>query len=324
MKTVQKIVPETDICHIIKCVDKDDVKTLTHLRKMIESKELAAGALLRGIIRQYCKGCVCKETVYILVGISLQFGAKIDECSLCCIDALEIIEHEAKHQPKCCSANKPCGSPNCCSSIRPCNKPNCGTCIQKQSCVQTQTTKSNCGVVQQTQTTQQVICESARITERNCTFREVKATLIVMSNVNNKYGICPLSQEMRNWLGSVLNRDDMFEGGIGPIPCVFMKECKCDMINSSLARSIATGSQNFYKGMVHYAKLVDCSIYNKMLKQIVELGIKFLDLTPIIYAIQEGGDPIKVYVIKMVGETEPKDEPMREALIRLSNVISTM
>lgn len=116
----------------------------------------------------------------------------------------------------------------------------------------------------------------------------------------------------------------MFEGGIGPIPCVFMKECKCDTINSSLARSIATGSDNFYKGMVHYAKLVDCGVYNKMLKQIVDLGIKFLDLTPILYAIQEGGDVIKLYVTKAVGEVEPKDESMREGLIRLSNVIAVM
>src|SRR5690606_6539115 len=99
MKTVQQILPESEICHIIKCVDKDDILTLTHLRKMIDSKELAAGALLRGTIKQYCKGCVCKETVYILVGICLQFGATIDECTLCCIDALEMMEKCGNNNP---------------------------------------------------------------------------------------------------------------------------------------------------------------------------------------------------------------------------------
>lgn len=262
MITIQKIMPQNEICHIIKCIDKDEVRTLTHLRKLLETKELAGAALLRTTIKLFCKGCICEGTVYILAGLALQHGASIELCDLCCFDSLA------------------------CQS----------------SCVDNNVNSST-------------DCKN-RLTEKNCNHAKVKTHLIMMGNVMSCYGICPLSKEQRNWLGSLLNRNDMFEGGIVPVPEVFMKEC-----GGSLQRAVSTGSHRFYEGMVHYARLVDCNILNKILRQIVDLGVKFMDLTPILYAIKEGGDSIKMYANKVIGHTEPENETMREGLIRISNAL---
>lgn len=271
MIPVQKIMPENEICRIIKCVDTDQMRTLTHLRKMLETKELASQALLRTTLKQYCKGCICENTVFILAGISLQHGAKIDECTLCCFETLKQLDYENKKK-------------NYFANEKLINK-----------------------------------CCSEKITERNCNFENVKMYLQMMCNVSSGRGICPISKERRNWLASLLNRNDAFEGGIVPVPEVFMKD-----ITSNIRRAVSTGSHLYYKGMVYYAKLADCNTHTCMLKLIVDFGVSFLDLTPILYSIQEGGDTIKQYVIKVIGETEPKNEEMREALVKLSNIISSL
>lgn len=235
MIRIQKLVPKEEIESLVIDVDKNDLRSLTNLRALLENKDIAANAVLRSTIQMFCNGCICEGTIYIIAGVCFQNGAEIDECSLSCFK-----DHH-KH---------------------------------------------------------------------------VRNTLFIMNNVNLHRGVCGLDMSMRNWLASLLNRNDMWEGGILPVPKIYMQE-----IHSNIYRSVSSGSSNFYEGMIFYTKQVCSESYQMILREIIMMGISCMDLTPILYAVREGGPCMKKFAVKTIEKVEPRDECAREGLIKLGNIL---
>lgn len=242
MIKVQKILPKGTIDKIIMSVNNQDLRSLTHLRSLLENNDVPPNDLLLNTLLLKQNGCICTNTVYVIAGVAFQHGARLTKCSF------------------------------------------------------------------------DNLCLSQDEEEEN----NIKMNLRFMDDIQVRRGICPLDSVVRNWLASMCNRNDKWEGGIVPVPMIYMKD-----IPDSIYRSVSMGSYNYYEGMIFYAKHLDCSILTKMLKEIVRAGIDCMDFFPIRYAIQEGGEEIKNFTIKILETVTPKDECAREGLIKLANLITT-
>lgn len=236
MLKVNKILPIQEIQELVAEVDNNDMRAVTTLRNKMENREVAANPVLRECLILAERECINPETVYLMAGICLQYGAQICQDSLCLT------------------------------------------------------------------------------TDRN-----ILINLQIMSNVQTYKGICPLNKQMRNWLASLLNRNDGWEGGINPIPKIFMQDLK-----GNICRSVTSGSSKFYRGMVDYVKVVSCDLKTFVLQEIIIAALSCMDMAPVMYAIKEGGAPIKRFAEDIISKAEPKDECSRQGLVNIAKIVSTI
>lgn len=126
------------------------------------------------------------------------------------------------------------------------------------------------------------------------------------------------NKEIRNWLSSLMNRDDLFEGGICPIPSVYLEN-----LREHLFRAVNSGSFHYYKGVVHFMSRVSCDGLKEVLEIIVDFGIAAMDLTPIKFAVEQG-EYVKKYALKKVENREPRDQKEHNELKSLFFAIQSM
>lgn len=147
---------------------------------------------------------------------------------------------------------------------------------------------------------------------------EIQEIVDIMDSVQKNKGICPLDAPLRNWLASLLNRNDGWEGGINCIPEVFMEDFTIHVF-----RAVTTGSNRYYRAAVQYVKNLSCDLTLTVLKEIVHVGFACMDLAPILYAVKED-KRILDFAKELIGEVEPKDECSREGLLKLHKVLFSL